>query len=155
MSYERGLSQYDITSFVQDEFDFLWVGTYDGLIRLDESESKVFRHNSNHNSIPSNRVLCLDKDTKGNIWIGTDGGGLSIYNTKRASFYNITINNRHNILAGSYISTIKRIADGSMIVGLINGELFTLTVLNENYQLNEMHLISKQKIGRASWRERV
>ena len=144
MSYERGLSQYDITSFVQDEFDFLWVGTYDGLIRLDESESKVFRHNSNHNSIPSNRVLCLDKDTKGNIWIGTDGGGLSIYNTKRASFYNITINNRHNILAGSYISTIKRIADGSMIVGLINGELFTLTVLNENYQLNEMHLISKQ-----------
>lgn len=144
LSSERGLSQYDITSFVQDEFDFLWVGTYDGLLRLDESDSKVFRHNSNNNSIPSNRVLCLDKDLNGNIWIGTDGGGLSIYNIKKASFYNIRINNDHSILAGSYISTIKRIADGSMIVGLINGDLFTLVVSNENYQLNEIYLKSKQ-----------
>lgn len=144
MSYERGLSQYDITSFVQDEFDFIWVGTYDGLIRLDESDSKVFRHNSIISSISSNRVLCLDKDNKGNIWIGTDGGGLSIYNIKKAAFYNISINNHQNIIAGSYISTIKRLTDGSMIIGLINGDLFSLEVSNENYQLNEIHLMSRK-----------
>lgn len=80
-SVNNGLSQYDVTSIIQDSIGYIWIGTYDGLNRYNGFENTVFRYDNNlPNTIPGNRVLCLASDPEGNIWIGTEDGGIGVYN---------------------------------------------------------------------------
>uniref|UniRef100_A0A7C6EB26 T9SS type A sorting domain-containing protein n=1 Tax=candidate division WOR-3 bacterium TaxID=2052148 RepID=A0A7C6EB26_UNCW3 len=48
------------------------------------SFTKVF---TNTEGLPSNHCLCLQPDKTGNLWIGTNGGGLVIYNPKDNKFF--------------------------------------------------------------------
>ena len=105
-SVNDGLSQYDVTAVLQDDLGYIWVGTYDGLNRLDGYQPKIFRHtSSNGNSIKSNRILSLERDADGNIWVGSDGGALSIYNIKKATFFEININIPKTTLAYNYMTS--------------------------------------------------
>ena len=81
LSLEQGLSQSSVCAIVQDHQGFLWFGTQDGLDRYDGYDFKVFRHNPHDStSISYNFALRLFVDSKGNIWVGTSGGGLNCYN---------------------------------------------------------------------------
>ncbi len=71
----------------------IWAGTENGLCRYNEQTKKWKRYfnipgneNSLHNS--NVRSLCLDK--KGNLWIGTNGGGLNRYNKEQDNFTQFT-----------------------------------------------------------------
>ncbi|MFD2203149.1 two-component regulator propeller domain-containing protein [Shivajiella indica] len=67
-----------------DEFEQVWLGTSGkGLTKYDPRTNswKTFTHNPNEsNSIASNRVMSLEGDGKGNLWIGYQDEGLSIFN---------------------------------------------------------------------------
>ena len=72
---EEGLSANHVNSFAEEDDELLWIGTTDGLNlinRLDNS-CKVFRKDSS--DLESNYVLCLFKDSKDRIWIGTSQNG--------------------------------------------------------------------------------
>lgn len=59
----------------------LWIGTYlTGLYSYNHSTGAT-RHFSQGNSLTnlnSNDIFCLKEDSKGNIWAGTNGGGINI-----------------------------------------------------------------------------
>jgi signal transduction histidine kinase/ligand-binding sensor domain-containing protein len=78
------------------EKDHLWVGCKDGLKLYDRKGqlTKSFRSNSDSaGSLHSSFVKSIYRDTGGDLWIGTWGGGLSMLNTKDSTFTTYTVNN--------------------------------------------------------------
>ncbi|TXE13914.1 response regulator [Seonamhaeicola algicola] len=83
----EGLSQSDINCIYQDNDGFMWFGTFDGLNKYDGYKFDYYVPNpNNNNSISSNIVFTISGDTKGNLWIGTTGGGLNKLNKKTETF---------------------------------------------------------------------
>ncbi|MFY0673404.1 MAG: hypothetical protein JXQ87_08360 [Bacteroidia bacterium] len=84
-SLENGLSNPNVTSVVEDEKGFIWVGTENGLNRFDGSEFKVFNleHGLPHQHITN---LCIINDKivastiNGHLFELSGQGHVSIYN---------------------------------------------------------------------------
>ena len=55
---------------------YLWLATSDGLVRFDGVRFTVF-NKSNSTGIGSNRLTCLYEDRQGDLWIGTENGGVT------------------------------------------------------------------------------
>jgi len=84
-----GLSQSDIKCILKDRQGFMWFSTDDGLNRYDGYNFAVFRHDpKNKRSLPINDITVLFEDKAGNVWVGTSGGGLSLYDKNTESFTN-------------------------------------------------------------------
>ena len=78
-----------------DSADRLWVGSDQGLYRLDKESGTVeaFRHDpAVAGSLSSNRVRTILEDSNGIVWIGTHGGGLNRFVADTGSF----VHYRHN-----------------------------------------------------------
>lgn len=72
---EQGLAaDEDITDLRLGRDDDLWIGTESsGLIRIRPSGTVRY---TTAQGLSSNKILSLCKDRAGNMWIGTDGGGI-------------------------------------------------------------------------------
>jgi signal transduction histidine kinase/ligand-binding sensor domain-containing protein/DNA-binding response OmpR family regulator len=88
-----GLSSDNQNCVVQDNQGFIWIGTGEGLNRFDGRSFKIYRSNPKSNtSLKSNIITDLFCDSYGNLWVGTYGGGLSIYNKEKDKFLTFTSN---------------------------------------------------------------
>jgi ligand-binding sensor domain-containing protein/signal transduction histidine kinase len=86
-SIEQGLSQVACSAIIQDSKGFLWIGTQDGLNRFDGYTFTHFKHIPHDSaSISDNYILSLYEDNQGNLWVGTYGGGLNLYDYSTKSF---------------------------------------------------------------------
>jgi len=77
------------TCMVEDSMGIFWVGTrYAGLYRYDSKKMEVLRYISTKDSISlhSNEINSLYIDSRNNLWVGTNAGGLSLYNRETKSF---------------------------------------------------------------------
>ncbi len=87
LSVENGLSQAGINSIAQDRFGYIWIGTQEGLNRYDGNDIIVYEFDDKDpNSLSNNWIWDIFIDSKGNLWIGTDGGGLDRYDPKSENF---------------------------------------------------------------------
>lgn len=78
ISFEDGLSNSVVYSICQDDSGFLWFGTEDGLNKYDGYGFRVFEHDpKDPSSLSSSSAGNIIKDSKGNLWVGTWGGGLN------------------------------------------------------------------------------
>ena len=56
----------------------LWVGTREGLFRYRDQHSRRFLHHAEDpRSLSYNHILSLHQDSKGDLWVGTAGGGIN------------------------------------------------------------------------------
>ncbi|HEX2394853.1 MAG TPA: two-component regulator propeller domain-containing protein, partial [Bacteroidales bacterium] len=70
---------------------YLCIGTYGSgfdLMDLSTYEFRNFRHTGNRNSLCHNNIMSMMTDRNGKLWIGTENGGLSIFDIKSGDFYN-------------------------------------------------------------------
>lgn len=67
-----------MTAIAQTRDDYLWLGTLGGLVRFDGVKFTTF-DTSNTPNLKSNRIRSLYADAAGDLWIGTEHGGLSEY----------------------------------------------------------------------------
>jgi signal transduction histidine kinase/ligand-binding sensor domain-containing protein len=77
-----------ILAYYQETPSVAWIGTNDGLYREDRSKGsrEVFKHDpDNPNSISSNSIRAILKDSQGEFWIGTDNG-LNQFNPDKNKF---------------------------------------------------------------------
>jgi signal transduction histidine kinase/ligand-binding sensor domain-containing protein/DNA-binding response OmpR family regulator len=98
-----GLSSDNQRCIVQDNQGFIWIGTGEGLNRFDGRSFKIYRSNPKSNtSLKSNIITCLFCDSNGQLWVGTYGGGLSLYNKEKDNFLTYTSdpNNPKALLSG-------------------------------------------------------
>lgn len=86
LTSQDGLSQNTVTSMLQDNLGFVWIGTQNGLNRYDASNFKTYKSDKNQNSIPDNYITFLLQTEDNFIWIGTQNGGLSRLNTITDNF---------------------------------------------------------------------
>lgn len=62
-----------ITAMVEDG-DYLWVGSYGGLTKLNRRTGAMTHYNRANSGLPDNSVSCIARDVSGDLWIGTRGG---------------------------------------------------------------------------------
>jgi signal transduction histidine kinase/ligand-binding sensor domain-containing protein len=75
---DNGLPQNTIYDIQQTRDGYLWLTTLDGLVRFDGVRFTVFTK-GNTPGISSNRFLRLYEDVDGDLWAGTEDGGLIRY----------------------------------------------------------------------------
>ncbi len=74
----------------------MWFATDDGLNKFDGTNFTVYRNIAGDtNSLRVNEILTLCLDKQGNVWVGTSGGGLSLYDRKKDNFTNFPFRNVH------------------------------------------------------------
>jgi ligand-binding sensor domain-containing protein/signal transduction histidine kinase len=73
---EDGLPQNSILCITQTRDGYLWLGTWQGLVRFDGVKFTVF-DSGNTKEIKNNYIMALHEDREGNLWIGTRGGGVN------------------------------------------------------------------------------
>lgn len=90
------------------------------ILSLKDKRVKNFRHIPDDlQSLPSNEVKCIYKDSNGNIWVGTNKG-LALFNRKTGKF--MTFSNRHGEPFVSCIYSINQLDDNKLWIGTeLNG----------------------------------
>ena len=72
---------------MQDRLGFMWFGTRDGLNKYDGYKFIVYKNNpADKNSLSNDYIGEIVEDNKGNIWVGTIGGGLNKLNVSSNKF---------------------------------------------------------------------
>lgn len=72
------LSGSTVTAILQTPDGYLWVGTYEGLVRFDGVRSVIF-DSQNTPALSHSRIQGLYLDARGTLWINTYRGGLTSY----------------------------------------------------------------------------
>ena len=62
-----------VTGIYQDRHGVLWLATEGGLVRFAEGQWKIF---TTRDGLSADSVRAIAEDVDGNLWVGTDGGGL-------------------------------------------------------------------------------
>ena len=106
-----------ISSFWETSDGALWIGTHMGLDRLDR-KANVFTH------LGITNIRCMQGDRMGNLWLGSDGGGLHFFDREsgRVTVY------RHKPKDPGSISNDRVLAlgedmSGSLWIGTYGGGL--------------------------------
>jgi signal transduction histidine kinase/ligand-binding sensor domain-containing protein/DNA-binding response OmpR family regulator len=89
-----GLVSNSIFAILKDRHGLMWFATTDGLNKYDGTNFTVYRNITDDSaSLRANEVLALHEDKAGSLWIGTGGGGLSLYNRQKNSFEHFHFHN--------------------------------------------------------------
>ncbi|MFQ5524814.1 MAG: two-component regulator propeller domain-containing protein [Thermoanaerobaculia bacterium] len=120
---EDGLPHSAVNAIVQDDTGFIWFGTQDGLAKYDGNRFQVFRSNEEDpGSLSNNWVWCLLKDSSGRLWIGTNEGGLNLWQPATRSFrryINAEVN--RSSISNNRVRSLMEDRDGRIWVGTESG----------------------------------
>jgi signal transduction histidine kinase/DNA-binding response OmpR family regulator/ligand-binding sensor domain-containing protein len=117
ITIEHGLSQGMIFDVLQTRDGFLWIATKAGLNRYDGYNFKVFSNNPfDPYSLAENTVTKLFEDSRGLLWVGTEGKGVDVYDPATGNFHHFELNfGRRNVKGIEFtVSWISEAADGSI-----------------------------------------
>lgn len=134
----------------------LWIGTYQqGLYVLNMITGSVkhYVEGNRHNDLCSNEIFCLKKDSKGNVWIGTNGKGINMYDFRTGKFYcpgKTALAGSGGLLVNGYIRALEEDREGNIWIGssgggisVYNPSLKTFRILNhENNDLPSNMVLS-------------
>ncbi|MCP5048067.1 MAG: histidine kinase, partial [bacterium] len=73
---EDGLPQLSARTFFQGRDGYVWLGTLEGFVRFDGIRFELY----DKRKVPQltdNKITVLYEDLAGNLWIGTEDGGLT------------------------------------------------------------------------------
>ncbi|WP_207531751.1 hybrid sensor histidine kinase/response regulator transcription factor [Desertivirga arenae] len=104
---------YDLNTLTEDRKGSLWGGDYHELIKLDKFAKK---HTYFEIGKPVRAIL---EDTKGNFWIGTEGGGLLLFDRRRGK--EIRRFSTSDGLANNSVLTILEDKKGILWMSTFNG----------------------------------
>ncbi|QNN40554.1 hybrid sensor histidine kinase/response regulator transcription factor [Pedobacter roseus] len=123
---EKGfISSNSIGQVIEDGEKRKWIATLRGGVNIIDQENAQFRTIKNDplnkNSLINNFVLSFCEDSTQNIWIGTDGGGLSVWNRKTNTFKNYAENGGDGALQSNFITSMLSDAENNVWVGSFSG----------------------------------
>ena len=114
-----------VSCIYQDKTGFIWIGKETGLFRYDANELKAYRYDSkDSSSISSNNILTIKEDNKGNLWIGTKGGGLNYYDRTNGRFKHYLHNDQDpQSISFNEVFVIEPDETGNLWIGTDGGGL--------------------------------
>jgi ligand-binding sensor domain-containing protein len=148
LSVDEGLAHSDAMTVTQDRTGFIWVGTNHGLDRYDGYGLKQYSLPVNPlNGLSANRIRVLHCDPAGQLWVGTERGGISFYDADHDCFRSFATKpvppparQLMQQLAQADVSSLVSDARGRLWVGTSQG-LFVLTFRPDHQQLQNLALI--------------
>lgn len=114
-----------ITAIMKDKDGNMWLGTSTGINFVNPKGEKIMllsRNPVSTETLAHNRIGSLEKAANGNVWIGTDGGGLNLLDPatgKFKHFYHIPEDEAS--LSNNYIISLKKDSRGWLWAGTYRG----------------------------------
>ncbi|BDD02340.1 hybrid sensor histidine kinase/response regulator transcription factor [Persicobacter psychrovividus] len=155
--YEKISDLTGIRALIFSASKEIWVGTVNGLYQctmnrqLGKLEVKEhFKHDVfKQNSISTNVIRFLTEDQNGNIWVGTNGGGINFYNPHQKKFHQFTKNTNDKSLNISKVKSLYEDRNGNLWVGLDGMGIDFLErkyFLDNNYD-HFIHLVEGEEVA--------
>ncbi len=127
-----GLPSSAILTMIQTREGFLWLGTYNGLVRFDGVTFTTY-NSVNTKSFTHDGIWTLCEDRDGTLWIGTNGGGLLAY--RGGVFTPYPANDR---LSSNIVTHVRQSSDGRLWVGTRSGlDLLEPARMNEPVRIRD------------------
>lgn len=124
MADNRDVSRSSIRSIHQDRDGNVWCATNThGAIRVTGNPQQPASLKFSQYSLISKKLNCIDAicfytDHLGRLWLGTEGGGLNLYDKEKDLF--VSVNKRMNI-PGDIVSSIQEDGKGNLWLGTNSG----------------------------------
>lgn len=113
LSVDDGLAHNNIYSLYQDDYGYIWIGAGPNLHRYDGNQLITYKHRYNDpTSLPDGDIRCIFQDKSGGFWVGTDGGGLALF--EDGIFTKIKIKDKQGKSISSTVEHMVEMPDGSL-----------------------------------------
>lgn len=116
---DQGLGPGAVGSMLQTRNGYMWLGSEEGLMRFDGVRCTVF-NSKNTPELKAKLVTALHEDSRGGLWVGTGGGGL----TYRSATGGWTHYGESQGLMNGRISALTQDSEGHLWVGTDGGGIF-------------------------------
>lgn len=114
---DRGLPHNTVLSLAQTPDGFLWIGTWEGLVRFDGARFKT-PPASAPAGLRESGVLTLRSAGDGSLWIGTQGGGIYRYREGR-----FTVESAPGEPLDAHVLALLVTRDGEVYAGTSDGQV--------------------------------
>ncbi len=142
----NGINSNSIHSLYADrESGITWVGTYAGGLNFFSQWNKPFVHLKQAiGELNNNSILSILEDPQGKIYIGTDGGGINIYDptTQKVEVLSHQEDDPHSLMSNAVLS-MKMDDQSNLWVGTFDGGLDYLPKGSRKFQ----HFLPDPKNG--------
>lgn len=137
---QKSLLNNKTNSVYVDQQGILWVGHFfKGISYSYPKDFQVFysltEHESEKSGLNSNLVTSILEDGQGRLWIGTDDGGITVYNKNDSSFkyYTHNPNDKRSIKSNSVIS-LFRDSENLIWIGTFRGGVDIYAESSDNFR---------------------
>ena len=114
---DEGLPQNSVYAITQTPDGYLWMTTFDGLVRFDGVRFTVF-NKMILKGLPSNRFISILAEDDGTIWASTEENGIVRYKDNKIQVFNSV-----DGFSIKYAANIQKDLDGSLLFTLSDGFL--------------------------------
>lgn len=127
---KRFVADYSFTAIAEDSAGILWTGTANGgIVRISgnpgrSSDLRFAEYAPSNGKLNTTNVLCLFIDSRQRIWVGTEGGGLNLFDPLQDGFEPV---HQRMQLPGDAIYSIQEDRQGNLWMATQAG-LVRLTV---------------------------
>ncbi len=141
---ENSTSNLIIGHSITDKSGIIWLSTHAGLLKYNENNVpfNLYNHNANDkNSLNNNQINCLAESKKfpGKIYVGTESGGINLFDAATKTFENIPYA-YDKLVKNPAVRSILEDDDGSLWLGTrYNG----LLKMNSKHEIIENYIPSK------------
>jgi signal transduction histidine kinase/ligand-binding sensor domain-containing protein/DNA-binding response OmpR family regulator len=117
-SQKDGLPNNQIQCIFQDRKGWVWLGTSQGLCRFDGYRFVSFIHNpEDSSSLSGSLVRVIFEDSRGNLLVGTENGGLNIFDREKERFLHPYKNHPEFKSKEVSVNTIEEDREGNLYIG--------------------------------------
>ncbi|MDR9415103.1 MAG: two-component regulator propeller domain-containing protein [Gracilimonas sp.] len=144
---EDGLPVNTLNNMVQDSMGYLWISTYDGLVRFDGIDFKIYNH-SNVPQMPHNRTSMVYLQEGVGLWVMMEYGGAVLKN--KNGFHHFGTNEGFTT---SEVTTLIDHSTEGLILGTKSGlyryqdSSFSPYFISENEYQNQVNHIYEDADG--------
>ncbi len=133
---DKGVSLNLTYDMIQDSKGFIWFGTMYGLVKYDSENYITYKYDpEDANTISFDDIVSVYEDSKGNLWVGTWGGGLNMFDTRRKTFKRFLSNPAEkNSIADNIVWSVCEDRDGMIWIGTGTGGLQILNPVSGEFK---------------------
>ncbi|WP_019026526.1 ligand-binding sensor domain-containing protein [Colwellia piezophila] len=136
--HDNPLSYQFVRAIVQDQDDFIWFGSHEGLHRFDGYQFMSFHHDALlDNSLSSDVISKILIDSNQRFWIATSGGGLNLYRESSQDFEHFSSETIGLTLTNDVINALFEDSEGKLWIGTEHG-LNILTKENDQWVIKQI-----------------
>jgi signal transduction histidine kinase/ligand-binding sensor domain-containing protein/DNA-binding response OmpR family regulator len=143
ITQNNGLSSNHVLCILQEETGWMWMGTSLGLNRYDGYQFTVYKSDvDGFGTLRGELVRCIFEDRNNRIWVGTERGGLNLFNREKEKFTHFTFEDA-NIDTVFSVNCILTDVNNRLFLGTSKGVAF----LNDNNQLELLPVKALNETG--------